>query len=70
MQRNTEADHSERQGGGGHLGEHVVPLVDHVSEVLVVQLVGLVPSVEASGSEDGQEARVVGALLDARKRWR
>ena len=47
-----------------------MPLVDHVSEVLVVQLVGLVPSVEASGSEDGQEAGVVGALLDARKRWR
>ena len=47
-----------------------MPLVDHVSEVLVVQLVCLVPSVEARGPEDGQEAGVVGALLDAWDRGR
>lgn len=45
-----------------------MPLVDYVSEVLVVQLVGLVPAVEACRSEDGQEAGVVGTLLDAQER--
>lgn len=40
-----------------------MPLVHHMPEVLVVELVGFVASVEAGGSEDGEEAWVVDALL-------
>ena len=47
-----------------HLGQLVVPLVDHVQEVLVVHLVGFVPPVEARGSEDGDEPWVVPTLLE------
>lgn len=45
-----------------------MPLVHDVSEVLVVQLICFVATVEACGAEDGQEARVVDALLQSTRR--
>lgn len=40
-----------------------MPFVNHVSEVLIVELVCLIPSVKAAGSENGQEPWVIAALL-------
>lgn len=59
----TSSEGNETKGGT-HFSQLVVPFVHHVSEVLIVQLVGFVPSVEACGSEDGQEAWVVTTLLE------
>lgn len=42
-----------------------MPLVHDVSEVLIVELICFVATVEACGPEDGQEARVVDALLQS-----
>lgn len=59
----TSSEGNETKGGT-HFSQLVVPFVHHVSEVLIVQLVGFVPSVEACGSENGQEAWVVTTLLE------
>lgn len=56
--------------GRSYFSQHVVPLVHDVSEVLVVQLICFVAAVEARGSEDGQEAGVVDALLQTTGRER
>lgn len=46
-----------------------MPFVHHVSEVLIVQLISFVSSIEARCSEDGQEAGVIDTLLPPQKEW-
>lgn len=58
------------RSGRSYFSQHVVPLVHNVSKVLVVQLICFVAAVEARGPEDGQEARVIDALLQTTKQER
>lgn len=42
----------------------VMPFVDNMTEILIVQLICFVPSVETTGSENSQEPRVIATLLE------
>lgn len=46
-----------------HFCQHVMPFVHHMPEVLIIELISFVAPVEARGSEDGQESRVIAAFL-------
>lgn len=46
----------------------VMPFVDNVPEILIVQLICFVPSVETTGSENSQEPRVITTFLEKETR--
>ncbi len=41
----------------------VMPFVDNMPEILIVQLICFVPSVETTGSENSQEPRIIATFL-------
>lgn len=42
----------------------VMPFVDNMPEILIVQLIRFVPSVETTGSENSQEPWVIATFLE------
>ncbi len=41
----------------------VMPFVDNMPEILIVQLICFVPSIETTGSENSQETRIIATFL-------
>lgn len=60
---NLSSRQNKKDQRRAHFSQHVVPLVHHMPEVLIIQLICFVPSIKTCGSEDGQEARVIDTLL-------